>query len=78
MNRRIHGFHVIHCIHAGHASFYKIYVAGCRSNLSNESHYPRDDDEIVADDRVTQQHKQNWHLVVVTTGSGLKSGPRKW
>lgn len=40
-------------LHSCRSCIIKIYAAGCRSNWSNESHYPRDDDEIVADDRST-------------------------
>jgi hypothetical protein len=46
--------------------------------LINTNHYPSDDDEIVADDRATPaQANKLVDIVVMMTGSGLKSAQRK-
>jgi hypothetical protein len=60
INGRISGLHAIHCIDAGNATFK--YVAGHRKK-SNENHYPIDDPEIVAGDRLLTPEQENLQIV---------------
>jgi hypothetical protein len=55
-NGRIQGLHVMHCVRMQVMQHYN------RSIKVTKNHYPSDDPEIVAGDRLTP-HKKNFHIV---------------
>jgi hypothetical protein len=52
-------------------------LADCHRNKSNTNYYPRDDSEIVADDRFTPAQENRACCVVMIAGPGLKFAKKK-
>ncbi len=65
----------MHCIVAGNAALK--YLAGHRSIKVKENHYPSDDPETVADDRLTLAQEKLAYCVVMMADSGLKSAKKR-